>query len=66
LALWTAWHSEAFARTKRLPPADKVLAKFDGRAPRRLSADEILRKVELLNAAWGGDDMRQHKETDHG
>lgn len=49
---WLAWHTEALARTKRLPDFDK----FAGGAPRpeRQSQEDLNMHLRMLAAAWSG------------
>lgn len=39
LALFTAWHTEAFARQKRLPDLNRLLARRKPKAPLPLEAE---------------------------
>ena len=52
--LWQAWHVEAFARTKRLPPLGQILAKPSERKPKTPAMiDAILFAAEPKAAHHG-------------
>lgn len=63
LALWTAWHTAAFARPKRMPGLSGLLRGIDraGRAPQRMTEAEMVQRIEIINAALGGADLRVKK-----
>jgi len=48
LALFAAWHGEAFAREKRLKPLGKYMA--SGQPKRQQGASEMLAAMRELNA----------------
>ncbi|WP_137387965.1 phage tail assembly chaperone [Rhodoligotrophos defluvii] len=58
-AVWAAWHQAGFARAKRMPSLTTVLDRVDGRKPRRMSPDDQLRMITMLNNAFGGEDRRK-------
>lgn len=58
LALYTAWQTEAYARTKRMPKFADELAKLDKTPKKRKTGAEILAAVEAMNRASGGVDKR--------
>jgi hypothetical protein len=46
LAVFTAWHVEAFARTKKLPDLGKLLARKSSLAPE--SAQDLATKIKTV------------------
>jgi hypothetical protein len=52
LAIMAGWHSESFARTKRLKPLDNYLPKAAEAPPRRLSGKERAAFARAEAAAW--------------
>lgn len=54
LAAWSAWHIEAFQRSKQLPKLNDVLQRMGGKPTERKSGAEILEAVRLMNVAAGG------------
>ena len=50
-----AWHVAAFGRVKRLPRLERVI----GRRRRKSTWQEQLKKVQQLNALFGGVDGRK-------
>lgn len=56
--MWSAWHTVAFTRAKRLPSLSKMMRRMG--APRvEQTAEQMLALAERLNALWGGKDLRQ-------
>ncbi len=52
LAVMTAWHTEAFARTKRLPPLQRLLPSHGPRRPQ--TSREQMMIAEQICKAFGG------------
>nr|WP_239025000.1 hypothetical protein [Rhodoligotrophos defluvii] len=42
-----------------MPSLTTVLDRVDGRKPRRMSPDDQLRMITMLNNAFGGEDRRK-------
>ena len=54
--LFLAWHVEAFARQKTLPPLKGLLQKLENTQKHHEQTDgEMLAMVKILNAAFGGE-----------
>lgn len=54
--LFLAWHIEAFARTKTLPPLKNLLQQVENAQQHHEQTDEeMLAMVKILNAAYGGE-----------
>lgn len=67
LALWQAWHTAAFGRVKKLPDLKRMLDRLADRREVRPATPKALKaKIEALNAAFGGRDMRRKKAKAHG
>lgn len=63
-----AWHGAYY---KRVPPKDfpklgDVLDRLEGRAPRRMTPDEMLAQIEAFNIKAQGADLRPRKEQADG
>ncbi len=54
--LYLAWHTEAFARMKKLPSL-KSLIKGE---KRQQTDEEMLAMCKMLNAAYGGEFIEEH------
>jgi len=53
--IYTAWHAEAFARSKVLPNLDSLI-QFDYEdTPKVQTEEDMVAMVMLLNAAFGGE-----------
>ena len=52
--IFTAWHIEAFARSKVLPKLESLIH-YDDAPKEEQTADEMVAMVMLLNAAYGGE-----------
>jgi len=50
-ALWEAWHTAAFQRTKRMPNLGVMLRKLGGPEERKQTVGEVLQQVEWITAA---------------
>ena len=51
-----AWHTEAFARLKKLPSLKSLIKDEDGMAQHREQTDEeMMAMASMLNAAFGGE-----------
>jgi hypothetical protein len=61
LALWSAWHVEAFRRRRRLPRLALYLRRLDPQPIRPQSPEQVLKTLERLNARFGGRDIRPAK-----
>jgi len=55
--LYLAWHTEAFARQKKLPSLDSLLQKNENESgqQRQQTDEEMMNMCKLLNAAFGGE-----------
>ena len=60
--LFLAWHIEALARQKRLP-ALSSLVKEEKTTGRQQSDEEMMNMAKLLNAAFGGEVLEVHGDT---
>lgn len=60
-ALIAAYHVALWQRSKRMPPLRRVLKGLEPRRgpPRRMSPADMLKQIELWNAAFGGRDNRR-------
>jgi len=58
-ALWAAWHVAAFSRQKWLPNLARIMRRLDDRAPEKRSPEQLLTVIEMINAAFGGKDLRK-------
>lgn len=59
LGTYIAWHCALYARQKRLPELATIMKRFDTPAPvKPQSAAALLDKVRILNAAFGGKEIR--------
>lgn len=50
---WLAWHVAALGRVKKMPKLDRLLRR-ERATGRRQTPDQMLRIVEMINAAMGG------------
>jgi len=52
-AMFSAWHSAAFSRQKKMPDLSKVMRRFDADPPKAPSPDLLMQKMMLLKSAFG-------------
>lgn len=63
LALATAWHTEAFARQKRLTPLNDILKKLDNAEPKPMTLKEQRMAMMNIAQAMGARVVHKRKET---
>lgn len=57
-----AWHTEAFARSKRLPDLEELFDKFDGTKTRKQSPQEIKDRIRAMTGSTPRRTVRKVKE----
>ncbi len=62
IALWAAWHTAAFSRTKHLPPLRQILQKMMPRRRKRdMTPEQMVEQIAAMTQALGGKDLRKKK-----
>lgn len=56
--LYTAWHTALFERQTKLPALNTVLIDEQKEKPKKQTVDEMIAVVKLLNAAYGGEEVK--------
>jgi len=57
--VWLAYHTAGFSRSKRMPNYGQLMAKMGLKEHKLQTPDEMIRFVEMMNAALGGKDLRK-------
>ena len=63
-ALWSAWHTEAFHRMRRLPSLESLTARLARRPGKEQTVEQMYQQITVMQAMFEA--IGQSKKVGHG